>query len=215
MPVTKLDIETIPDQSDGALQRARDLVKVPANYKKPDVIDKYITDHTDEAWRKTALSGLYGEIVVVCYALNDGPVRTVARSPEEPEADLLRSLWDLMQKELQNGGRPIWCGWNVGFDLKFLWHRSVKHQVRPPFDLHHDEKPWSNKIIDLMHMWDSKNYTKLKVVCDVLGILPDDHDIDGSEVWDYIKAGDLQSVVEHCEADVRRLQLLHKRLNFL
>ena len=218
MALITLDLETLPDQSDGALQRARDGIEAPANYKKPEAIAKWIDDHADEAWRKTALD-YRGEIAVICWAVDDGPVSQVQRNITGPidEPTMLAAFWLSLLESLgpeAEKRKPIFCGWNVQFDLKMLWWACVKHGIRPPFAIPHDSAPWKGDYIDLMQIWDSRKFRKLKHVCAALGI-EDTGDIDGSEVWDAIQAGRLEDVVTHCRADVERVREIYKRVNFL
>ena len=73
------DIETIPDQSEDAIERASDLVKVPSNYKDPIKIADYKLKNAEDAHLKTGLNGLYGEICSIAWAVEDDDVAVIYR----------------------------------------------------------------------------------------------------------------------------------------
>ncbi len=204
-----IDIETIPDQRDGALEAARSRVRAPANYKDPEKIGAYIDEHAETAYRETALDGTYGQIVCVCYAVDDSPVATFMGS----EPDILHRAWADVSKAAR-GQTPTFIGHNVQFDLAYLYHRSVVNRVRPSVHIPHTAAPWTGAYVDTQYLWrGAKGYIKLTELCAALGIEADD-EIDGSQVWDRYQAGDMDSILEHCVADVERVRQIYKRLRF-
>ena len=60
-------------------------------------------------------------------------------------------------------------------------------------------------------MGQRNKYTKLKDICEFLGIEQKD-EIDGSQVWDAYKAGQMDKIIEHCESDVKAVRELYKRM---
>lgn len=68
--------------------------------------------------------------------------------------------------------------------------------------------------MDTMYAWcGARGRVKLTVLCDMLGIDVYD-EIDGSEVWDAYCDGRLSDIIEHCEADVRRVREIARRLAY-
>ena len=206
-----LDIETIPTQRDDIRAEMPERVKVPSNYKDEAKIAAYRAEHADHAWRQTALSGDYGEIVVACYAIDDGLVNVFHHS--EGEAPLLEMFYADIKRGCA-GQYPTIVGHNVAFDLRFLHHRSIVHEVRPPFYLPYNAAPWQSRYVDTMYEWcGAKGGIKLTEICRVLGIdIGHEDTIDGSMVWDTWNAGDVDTVAQHCVADVERVRAVHQRL---
>ena len=209
-----LDLETIPTQREDAKRRVMENVKAPKNYKDEAKIAEYKKEHADDAWRQTALSGDYGEIVVACYAIGDGELRTYVRDTID-EPTLLETLYAAIKHDC---GRqyPTIVGHNLAFDLRFLHHRSIVFGVRPPFHLPYNTAPWQSAYVDTMYEWcGAKGSIKLTELCNVLDVdVGHDDTIDGSMVWDTWNSGDHDTVMSHCIADVKRVREVHKRLTF-
>lgn len=212
-----LDIETIPTQRKDAFERVAADIKAPSNYKDAKKIEQYITEHADEAWRKTALDGGYGEIVVLGWAFDDDAVETRVRmTTADSEAELLTEFYTAVRAKLDAHPSQMLnpCGHNLGFDLRFLHHRSVVLGVPPSFWLRHNAAPWQGKYTDTMYEWSgAKGGVKLTTLCHMLDIEVDDQ-IDGAGVWDAYKAGNVALVEEHCRADVERVRQIDRRLRF-
>lgn len=216
-----LDVETIPSQRPDVIERGADLVRVPANYKDPAKIEKYVSDHAKEAYHATGLDGGYGELCAICWAYGDDGVNDESRDPYQAlpagERDLLRAFFFSIRTYMQaHPTQPItFVGHNVAFDLRFLHHRSVVLQVPPGFWIPYNAATWGGKYVDTMYEWaGARDRVKLTELCDILGIEMDD-EIDGSQVWDRYQAGDIATIVEHCIADVERVRAVHRRLRYL
>ena len=125
-----VDIETIPDQSEGAMENT--IVKVPANYKKQEVIDKYIIDNKEKEWLKTSFNGQKGEIICIGSAINDNEPEVIGRKLGESEGEMLTSFIDMIEDAVRNSKTsPVWVGHYItGFDLKFIWQRCVINKVK-------------------------------------------------------------------------------------
>jgi len=223
-----IDIETIPSQRpevrerflDAAIEAARS-DPPPANYKHVEAIEKWrderivgAEDAGDEDWRRTALDGGYGEIVCVCWAVEDGDIKTLHRTRRHTmEAELLVQLFDALREDTR-GQVPSYVGHNIGFDLRFLHHRAVVLGIRPGIHLPYNDPPWRSTYIDTMQEWcGARDRVKLTTLCDMLGIQVDD-EIDGSQVWDAWRDGREDQIVEHCRADVDRVRQIHHRLTW-
>ena len=85
-----IDIETIHSTS-MTEEQARSLVKVPANYKKPESIDAYIDAHWEETRDRTALDPHAGSILCVGLATEEGEPE-VFLVEDRREGDMLRQL---------------------------------------------------------------------------------------------------------------------------
>ena len=151
-PIIFLDIETVPDQREGAADAARARIKVPKQYKKPEAIEKYIAENAEEAYHATGLNGGYGEVFCVSFAVGEGEVVTVTRGASDHpwNEDLAElTLLDILNAVLPHaigheGGKrkPLFVGHNIEFDLRFLFHRFVVNQIKPAFALPYNDPPW-------------------------------------------------------------------------
>ena len=218
-----IDIETIPSQRNESKERAASKVAPPANITKAETLAKWEAEKRpslEEAeWRKTSLNGGWGELCCVCWAVEDGPVEEAVRpTAGDSEAALLATLFDGLQdaQKAYRGAPVMWVGHNItGFDLRFLWQRAVVLGVSPGrIKLHKDAAPWSGRVIDTMHEWGGRrDFVKLTELCEVLRIDVGHEDtIDGSQVWDRYQAGDFETILTHCRADVARVREVHKRI---
>ena len=230
-----------------------DAVVAPKNYKDPEKIADYmeskkeellawlerqkaqLEEDADEKYRKTALDGARGEICVISWAVNDGPIRHVCQDPtgqaaDADEAGMLREFFKDLQADAEElppesrNRRLRWIGHNIlGFDLRFIFQRCVIHQIPPAVSLHQAAPPHSDFIFDTMLEWAGfRGRVSESNLCKALGIADkgselegtDAEGIDGSQVWDYVKAGRLDDVVTYCDGDVDRSRRIFNALTF-
>lgn len=214
-----IDVETIPTQNEQIMKDIRLSIKPPANITKEETKKKWMEEkkplEVDKAYRKTALNGTLGEIICIGYAINDESVCISGRKVGESEADIIRELFNTLggiKGEVQIIGHCV-----ADFDLKFIYHRAVINNVKPPkwFPIK-DVKAWSKGIFDTKEQWVGKSSASgsLDAICKAMGI-EGKGDIDGSKVWDYIKAGKYEEVFKYCGEDVERVRQLYYRMNFI
>jgi hypothetical protein len=223
-----IDIETIPTQPEAETKaEIAKTIEAPATMKKADTIadwhngaGKYagVKDAAiEEAYRKTALDGAKGEIISICFAdEKDGPSLGF-RELHHSEADLLGDVFESICDACAGKGHnsePYFIGHNVGWDLKFIWHRAVILGVKPPFKLPFGGRHKSD-FYDNMQAWagfgqriSQDNLAK------ALGIAGKPDDIDGSKVWDFVKAGNVKRVAEYNKYDVDTVIEIYNRINF-
>jgi hypothetical protein len=241
---TYIDIETIPGQGlyQEFLKDAQENFKAPSDLtkakacedlgltgndakftSKDEAISKWVARFSEEKapevaehnWRRTALDGAQGEIISIAWAIRDTEVDTVWRDlPGPSEHTMLTDFFGCLAEELA-GKPPFFIGQFIaGFDLKFIFHRAVILGVRPPFDLpfngRHDQH-----FYDTQQAWAGfKGRMSQDNMCKALGIEGKPGDIDGSNVWDHVRDGDIKRVVEYNIDDVEKVRKLHKRLTF-
>jgi len=179
----------------------------------------------EECWRKSSLDGALGQIVCIGYAFDDGKPFSFFDERDyltlKAESRILREFYQSLEI-VPEGERHLvcWVGHNIlDFDLRFLFQRSVIHGIRPPRWIPFDAKPWGDRVYDTMLAWAGpRGRIGQDKVCRVLGIeskgseLGDE--IDGSKVWDFIKAGRIGDVATYNGGDVHRARELHRRLTF-
>lgn len=222
-----IDTESIPTQQPGALEEIRKSIQPPGNMSKAETIAKWMMENADSAaeekWRKTALDGTKGELVVIGFALDDGIISTHYRDLNMSEGDLLQNAFDEMDQQhfmkYHLSGRftdPQFIGHNIiNFDIRFLFQRAVILGINPPFKLPTDQRYCSDKVFDCMLAWAGwGNYISLDALCAALGIPCQVNGVDGSMVLDLVKAGRIGDVVTHCMEDVESVRRVYRRMTF-
>jgi len=223
-----LDIETIPSQREDIKSDIAETISHPGNISKAETIEKWNAEKKpaaiDSKLRETALGGTFGEIICICWAIDESPVHTHYRKHndtrwENNELGLLSEFFTEINADLSHPQRPLpakWIGHNItGFDLRFIWQRAVIQQVPPPFNLPYDAKAWDDSVFDTMHEWaGSQGKDKsLDKVCKALG-LKGKGDMDGSKVYDAWLAGEDEKIKEYCADDVSKVRDIHNMLTF-
>ena len=216
-----LDIETIPTQRDDVRTDIILNTTHPANISKADTIAKWERekkpDAVEQNYRKTALSGNFGEIICIGYAVDDLPTECLWRDLGEPETNIIElfyhnlyDLWDATQRR-----EKVWIGHNItGFDLRFIWQRARVNGVKQPFKIPYDAKPWSSFVFDTMIEWGGlQNKISQDNLCKVFNLPLKPDDIDGSKVWDHVKDGKIKEVVEYCKGDVETVRKLYRLMS--
>lgn len=220
------DIETIPCQNVELSQRLGAKVKLElpkitktGQYKSQADIDIWIAEERPkkikEDWLKTSFNAAYGEIVSIAWAIEDQDVKVLCRALGESEKALLQGFFTALAKDVGNR-RPTWIGHYItGFDLRFLWHRCVVHNVRPTITIPYTAKPWDDSVYDTCVEWVGlKSRISQDDLCAVLGIEGKPDDIDGSKVWPFVEHGNVKRVAEYNKDDVEKNRKIYKRMHF-
>ncbi len=208
-----IDIETLRTEDQDTLDVLKTSAKAPANLKDPEKIAAAVEADYQKRVDRTGLDGTYGTICVIAWAVEDGPL-TSSDIGNRSEAACIENFFILVEDQMKSarGRQPWFIGFNVGFDLRFIWRRSIIHGIRPPFKIPYNAAPWNNKYTDLMFEWcGAKEFIKLKELCRVLGI-DCDGDIDGADVHDEWKRSNHVAVIEHCRKDVDRVREIYGRI---
>lgn len=226
-----IDVETIPSQAPGEVDRIRATLKPPGTLKRAESIAAWWQDEAPAAaeaeWRKQALDPAAGELIAIgCAVDNDDDPRVFIRGPGESEAQLLGDFYAHVIRLTQDdvltdaGGRslfapePFLVGHNVAFDIGFLRARSWVHNIRPPFKLPAADA-WPGKTYACtMNTWSGRTgKISLDRLCRALNIpsRKDDNN-NGSTVFDRWIAGDLDSLATYCAADVAAVRTIWHRL---
>ncbi len=225
--MTKLyfDLETIPDQSYCALDDARERVKVPKTYKKPEAIEKYKIDHGEEVWKKTGLAGISGEICSIAYAFDGGQLHSRTRGVDvdvDGEEELLLAFFRAI-KEFGLGGqgehqRLEWIGHNlIDFDLRFLKQRALILGIYPGFRIPSDARHGNGAVFDTMREWEGyRGYVKQSALQRVFNI--QQHSalelLSGDQVAAFWAAERFKDIAAYNRDDVRVCREIYKRLTW-
>lgn len=239
---TFIDIETIPGQGtyESFLKDAVENFKAPSSLtktqacadlgltgdtakytSKDDAVAMWVAKFSEEKapevaehnWRKTALDGTQGEVISVAWAVEDATVISDYREPRESEAELIADVFRVIEHDLQ-GRPPTFIAHNAPFDLKFLFRRAVILGVEPPFKLPFRGRHGHDYFCTSEAWCEYGERISLNNICKALGIEGKPDDIDGSKVWDFVKAGYVERVAEYNEWDVEQLRKVYNRLNF-
>ena len=231
-----LDIETIPSQDEDVIKRIHEdayetaitapVPKEITKLKTPELREERTDEWKNEQFAKaeteaeekyhaTGLDGGYGEICCIGWAVDDDSVDVIGL--ERPETELLLLFWKLL-REVVGSQHTIFVGHNIGFDLRFLHHRSVVNRVKPTVFLPYNAAPWQGKYVDTQYEWWGAKPGKdssLTNLCRILGIDISDDDIDGSGVWQAYQDGRHDDIAKHCRRDVERVREIHGRLRWV
>jgi len=219
-----LDIETIPEQPE-VLAKAHIArsIEAPSTMKKAETIEAWHKGEgkyegvkeaaIEDAYRKTSFDGAKGEICSIAWRVEGTNVASISRvNASEPE--MLQAFFEMVNHNCK-GRPPFFIGQYVaGFDLKFLFHRSIINQVNPgfkiPFDGRHTKDFYCTQAA-----WAGYNGRMSQDnLCKALGIEGKPDDIDGSKVWDFYKAGKIDRIEEYNRHDVETVIEIYNRINF-
>jgi hypothetical protein len=218
-----IDIETIGTEREDVRKYIAATIKPPGTYKKAETIAKWEAEEKpqaiQDAIQKTGLDGAFGQVVVIGYAIDDLPVHTIYSDNEYMA--LLQFNAELSKKIPVNKlFDTTVVGHNIaGFDLRFLFQRQIVHKLKPhPVMIRATQaKPWeSEKVFDTMVQFAGQgNRISLEKLCLALSLPSPKGEMDGSQVWDFIKAGKSDEVQKYCKADVEAVRQIHSRMKFL
>lgn len=207
-----LDIETIPTQDETVISKIRDGIKPPANIKKDESREKWLSenleDATKEAAAKTSFNPAMGHICTIAWAVDDEDPDVAHAESVEDEAGVLRALFSAMTPN----HRYEIVGHNVGaFDIRFILCRAVVLGVKIPRAIPRDPKPWEKAIFDTMTAWaGARDRISMDNLCAALGIDGKDG-FDGSMVAAAWENGEHARIAEYCADDVRKTREIWRK----
>jgi 3'-5' exonuclease len=217
------DIETIPagDESRATLEYLHDRKLQKFEKNRTDGDSEFMS--FDDFYEKTNLDGSFGRILCIGYALDDEPVKSFCEPDNEKK--MLENFWDVAART------DLFVGHNIiEFDLRFIMQRSAILGVRPTWNKFEEpgKKPWemnkflsfaryrNNPIFDTMYEWSNwgRPNVGLEHIALAMGIPTPKEGIDGSEVWNFYKAGKIKEIDDYCKRDVETTRAVYKRMTF-
>jgi len=119
---------------------------------------------------RAALNAEYGQVLAVGILRGDGTSAIL----HGEEKGILRQFWSRALADAQGADRITWVGFNcLGFDLPFLFRRSLLLGVEVPLWLRPDRRYWPTFFKDLMDLWkagDWKAMISLDRFCKAAGL---------------------------------------------
>lgn len=241
IPAQRLDVlEEIRASKQAELTAALAAIAPPGNYKKQETIDEWMANEApkvaaklqsafdadvDDTYRKTSFDGGFGQVCVIGYAVEDDTPRFLKADDMTAagEVALLEAfscvLTDLIPANEVLSTTVV--GHNVAaFDLRFLVQRHIVNGVRPHTIIARaaQAKPWEqDRVFDTLIQWagnGAKTGGSLDKLCKALSIPSPKGAIDGSKVWDFVKAGEIDQVAAYCAKDVAATRAVHRRMTF-
>jgi len=197
-----LDIETLPAEEDSH-EALRFL------HKKAQEKNKNKNQDFEQYLLGTSFDGAFGRILCIGYAIDDEPTDVLYENGDEKE--MLKKFWEIA-KDID-----LFIGHNVmDFDLRFIYQRSIVLSVVPSRKLSF-ARYRSEPIYDTMRewvKWAPMSNIGLERLALALGIPSPKDGIDGSQVYDFYKAGKTQDILDYCKRDVDTTRGVYKKMNF-
>lgn len=170
---------------------------------------------------RSALVAEFNRVVCVSVAfVTDNNITKIQSFNDPDEKKLLFDVQKLLEKVGELGF--FLCGHNVkGFDIPVLAKRMIMNGLKPPRILPgHDTKPWEIKAFDTKEFWQFNNYqtiASLELMCVCLNVpSPKTMEVTGNKVHDaFWNKKDYKGISEYCEADVRSLIEVVKKITNL
>lgn len=188
------DIETVP--TDSALQH-HGLLDAQLKLEEPDLI------------KKLSLSAATAKILCIGYAV-EPPLDSAVNVLCSDEKTILQDFWQLAVD------CDLFVGHNVlEFDFRFIWQRSVIHQIKPSLDLSF-ARYRSQPIFDTMQEWSKwgREHISLDSLSRALGVPSPKESLDGAKVYPYYRDGKLLDICEYCKRDVESVRQVYRWLTF-
>jgi len=195
------DIETIP-----SLEEHRDthntLLKRKKGYEEMD---------EDQLHDFSSLEGTFGQICCIGIIKEDerGLIQKDVFSGTEKE--ILTKFWNAASGVHRFVGHNIW-----GFDLPFIYKRSIINGVKPRFDISF-ARYRNIPIYDTMMEWELWNFQgkqKLDTLAKVLGLPTSKDEMDGSMVAKYFTDGRIEEICKYCMKDVELTRKVYYKMTF-
>jgi predicted PolB exonuclease-like 3'-5' exonuclease len=219
-PILVFDIETVPD-----VEGLRRVHRVPASVSDDGLLD-WVTQTRRAQTGGDFLQLPFQRVVAISCALREGGTFRVWSLGEasDPEPELIRRFFDGIDRYT-----PQLVSWNgSGFDLPVLHYRALMHGVSASryWDWGDDDREFRynnylsrfhTRHIDLMDVlaaYQGRANAQLDTMARLCGF-PGKLGMDGSAVFDAVRAGGIDSVRRYCETDVMNTYLLYLRFQLL
>ena len=238
-----IDIETIPDQSENAIDEIMETLVVKApDLTKPKLIEllgldpkagKFKTvpelkelwlstnEHTakreqaEQKWLKTSFDGAKGQICGICISFIGVDSECVYKFSGD-EKEILTELNNaIFDKSKSEATKPYFIGHNsISFDIPFLHKRFIINKIKPKFELvAHGKHNYT--AFDTMTEWAGFGQRiSMDNLAKAIGVSGKTEGMDGSQVWPEYQKGNIDKIMDYCADDVLCTKYIYKRLTF-
>lgn len=206
-----VDIETLPplDWSEEE-KRALAYEKVPANYKNPEPIEKWVEANYQDLWEKLARHPLKAHILCVGTIIEDGD------RVSERLSWGVKDWADWMYQQIQGAKswEAIWIGHNIsGFDLPRLRLHLARVAPGHPLIAKIPCKAYSRDVVDTKVLAGGTArdiWLSLGELSEFFGL--DGKTGHGSEVLGMYLENRQEDIAEYCMQDTRLAREIYRRL---
>ncbi|HWH39239.1 MAG TPA: 3'-5' exonuclease [Usitatibacter sp.] len=219
-PILVFDIETIPD-----VEGLRRVWGLDAGVTDAGVVD-LATQRRRQATGSDFLPHYLQRVVAISCALREGNnVRVWSLgSPEDTERDIVQRFFDGIERYT-----PQLVSWNGStFDLPVLHYRALIHAIagccywdvgdnNRDFKYNNYLGRFHTRHVDLMDLlagYVNRAWAPLDEVAQLCG-LPGKLGMDGSQVYEAWKRGEIRAIRDYCETDVANTYLLYQRFQLI
>jgi DNA polymerase elongation subunit (family B) len=223
-----IDIETLPTPEENREFIERKLIK-SLTRKGEDFSESALRRKTELAVQNTALSGCLGRLLCIGLAIdNNGKAEEPCVCGQDKdtkefnldEAKTLTQFWNHLERINFDANRDLIIGHNIlGFDLPFLYHRSMICGVKPSRQLLNG-KPWeiAESVYDTMDRWQMGKYYE-KVGLEELALAfglacPKNGPVNGENLLAAFANGKHEEIREYCLKDVHCTRELYYRMTY-
>lgn len=223
-----IDIETLP-----TVEENRDFIenKVRKSLarKGEDLSETVLQSRAEIAFQNTALHGSLGRLLCIGLAIdnNDKAEKPYICGQDKDtgefhldEAKTLAQFWNHLERIKFDANLDLIAGHNIlGFDLPFLYHRSMIHGVRPSQQILNG-KPWeiAEYVYDTMDRWQmGKYYEKISLEEMALAFgldCPKKGEVNGENPAEAFSGGNHEEIREYCLKDVLCARQLYYKMTF-
>ena len=223
-----IDIETLPTDEKNREFVGRKLQK--SFFKRAlNFNDTEFAERAALAYRETALHGSLGKLLCIGLAIDhNGRAEkpcVCGQDKETKEFHLdetktLTQFWNHLARIKFDAATDVLVGHNIlGFDLPFLYHRSMIRGVKPSHQFLHG-KPWeiADSIYDTMQRWQMGNYHEkigLEELALAFGLAcPKQGSVNAENLPEAFQAGKHEEIREYCLRDVLCTRELYYKMTF-
>lgn len=223
-PILVFDIETIPD-----VRAIRLLHSLPDSVSDDEVVE-FAAQQRRAKTGSDFMPHHLQQVVAIscCLRWNDKVHIGTLGKPDSGEAEMVGEFFRLIAKYT-----PQLVSWNGGgFDLPVLHYRALIHGVQAArywnmgegdfadskdFKFNHYLARYQQRhcdLMDLLALYSGRANAPLDELAKMCGF-PGKLGMDGSQVWQAYRDGQIQSIRDYCETDVANTYLVYQRFGLM
>ena len=220
-PILVFDIETIPD-----VEGLRRIWSLGPEVSEQGVVE-LVSQRRRQATGNDFLPHYVQRVVAISCALrsNDGMRVWSLGSAQDSEREIVQRFFDGLEKYT-----PQLVSWNgSGFDLPVLHYRALIHGIAGCcyWDTGDNNKDFRfnnylsrfharhTDLMDVLAGYQNRAFAPLDDIAQLCGLPGKIGGMDGSQVYDAWKRGEIAAIRNYCETDVANTYLLYQRFQLI